>query len=93
MAFATSIDSPIALLFVRLINNTSSNAFETHRNPMAVPTLPLPMIEINYPTFCYFTIITEQLVFWELEQEYFGITLIGVFFTYAFFLTIMIMLD
>jgi len=54
MAFAISKDSPIASLAVRLTSKTSSNAFETQRNAVAVPTLPLPIIEINYITFRLF---------------------------------------
>ena len=47
IAFATSSDSPIALSFERFSNKTSSNALDAQRNPIVVPTLPVPIIEIS----------------------------------------------
>ncbi len=37
----------MALSFVRFTNNTSSNEVDIHRKAIAVPTLPLPIIEIT----------------------------------------------
>jgi len=50
MAFEISNDSPIALFSLRLTSKTSSRIFDMQRNAIEVPTLPLPIIEINHTT-------------------------------------------
>ena len=47
MALDISKASPIALLFVRFTNRTSSNELDIQRKAIDAPTLPLPIIEIT----------------------------------------------
>ena len=48
MALAMSSASPMALSLVVFTSKTSSNALDTQRKAIDAPTLPLPIIEINY---------------------------------------------
>ena len=48
MALAISSASPMAFSLVLFTSKTSSSALDTQRKAIDAPTLPLPIIEINY---------------------------------------------